>query len=203
VQLFEFSQQSVSADSKEIGAALFLLLIFALVAAWHVFKKGIEKGDRTTHELLLKCVIIITSVVPRQLPVQMAMAVNTALMALTKAGVFCTEPYRVPLVGKVTHCLFDKTGTITTDTLVPASVVNQVTRHFSYSMQDCVAVGGVLIALPLLYHRCMGPGSDEDRRRQHRDDQRPQSGAGAERLQGCGVGRRCGLCFSITFYSPY
>ena len=136
VQLIEFSQQSVSADSKEIGAALFLLLIFALVAAWYVFKKGLEKGDRTTHELLLKCVIIITSVVPRQLPVQMAMAVNTALMALTKAGVFCTEPYRVPLVGKVTHCLFDKTGTITTDTLVPASVVNgQVTLHATLRMQ--------------------------------------------------------------------
>ena len=61
-------------------------------ACSYVLKKGLQKGDRTTHELLLKCVLIITSVVPRQLPVQMAMAVNTALMALTKAGIFCTEP---------------------------------------------------------------------------------------------------------------
>ena len=67
-----------------------------------------EKGDRTTHELLLKAVIIVTSVVPRQLPVQMAMAVNTALMALVKNGILCTEPYRVPHAGKITHCLFDK-----------------------------------------------------------------------------------------------
>eukprot|EP01052_Picozoa_sp_SAG31_P001199 SAG31_NODE_40_length_31360_cov_6.751575_7_plen_1122_part_00 len=124
VQLIEFSQQSVSADSWEVGAALFLLLLFALAAAGYVMKTGLEKGDRTTHELMLKCVIIITSVVPRQLPVQMAMAVNTALMALTKEGVYCTEPYRVPWVGKISHCLFDKTGTITTDTLVPAGVVN-------------------------------------------------------------------------------
>jgi cation-transporting ATPase 13A1 len=51
------------------------------------------KGDRTTHELLLKCVMIVTSVVPRHLPMQTAMAVNTALISLTKAGLFCTEPY--------------------------------------------------------------------------------------------------------------
>ena len=61
-------------------------------------------------------------------------------MALSRTGVYCTEPYRVPLAGKalgpshltspgsdpfpdahwqLTHCLFDKTGTLTTDTLVP------------------------------------------------------------------------------------
>jgi cation-transporting ATPase 13A1 len=54
----------------------------------------------------------------------MAVAVNMALMALSKAGIFCTEPYRVPLAGKVSHCLFDKTGTITTDQLVPVGLIN-------------------------------------------------------------------------------
>jgi cation-transporting ATPase 13A1 len=83
-----------------------------------------EKGDRTTHELLLRCVIIVTSVVPRQLPMQMAMAVNTALMALMKNGVFCTEPYRVPFAGKISHCLFDKTGTLTTDEQIPVCIIN-------------------------------------------------------------------------------
>ena len=96
VQLIEFSTQTVSADSKETISALLILVVFALVAAGYVLKVGLEKGDRTTHELLLKCVIIITSVVPRHLPMQMAMAVNTALMALTKAGIFCTEPYVCP-----------------------------------------------------------------------------------------------------------
>ena len=67
VQLIEFSTQSVSADSTDTFYALCLLLVFALIAAGYVLKKGLEKGDRTTHELLLKCVIILTSVVPRQL----------------------------------------------------------------------------------------------------------------------------------------
>ena len=49
VQLIEFSTQKVSADSKEIFMALFLLLIFALVAAGYVMKTGLEKGDRTIY----------------------------------------------------------------------------------------------------------------------------------------------------------
>ena len=123
IQMIEYSTQKVSADSKETLMALGILLCFALVAAAYVFHKGMLKGDRTTHQLLLKCVIIITSVVPQQLPMQMALAVNTALMALMKKGVFCTEPYRVQFAGKVAHCLFDKTGTLTTDQLVPAGVL--------------------------------------------------------------------------------
>jgi len=135
MQLIEFSMDTISADNKETFLALFVLLCFALVAAAYVLRKGMEKGDRTTHELLLKCVIILTSVVPQHLPLQMAIAVNTALMALMKAGIFCTEPFRVPIAGKVKHCLFDKTGTyththqrrvgtLTTDQLIAVGVIN-------------------------------------------------------------------------------
>eukprot|EP00940_MAST-03C_sp_MAST-3C-sp2_P002306 g2306.t1 len=124
MQLIEFSMDTVSADNKETFLALFVLLCFALVAAGYVLKKGMEKGERTTHELLLRCVIILTSVVPQHLPLQMAIAVNSALMALMKKGIYCTEPFRVPIAGKVQHCLFDKTGTLTTDQLIAIGVVN-------------------------------------------------------------------------------
>ena len=124
VQMIEFSAESVSTDSKETGIALLILLVFALVSSIYVFRKGIKKGNRTTHELLLKCVLILTSIVPRQLPVQMALAINHALLSLQHGGIFCTEPYRVPYAGKITHCLFDKTGTLTADQLVPAGIIN-------------------------------------------------------------------------------
>ncbi|CAK9047768.1 Endoplasmic reticulum transmembrane helix translocase (Complexed with DOR1 protein 1) (Endoplasmic reticulum P5A-ATPase) (Sensitivity to the P.farinosa killer toxin protein 1) [Durusdinium trenchii] len=125
LQMIEFSQDKVSGDTREVIVAIVILLCCALLAAGYVLKVGLEKGDKTPHELLVKCVLILTAVVPKQLPIQTAMAVNTALMALSRAGVFCTEPYRVPLAGKLTHCLFDKTGTLTTDTLVPVGVVNR------------------------------------------------------------------------------
>lgn len=124
MQMIEFSQQTVSGNAREIGLALFVLFLFAIAAAGYVLREGLRKKEKTTHELLLKCVIIITSVVPRQFPMQTAVAVNMALMALVKVGIFCTEQYRVPLAGKVTHCLFDKTGTLTTDQLVPVGLVN-------------------------------------------------------------------------------
>ena len=136
MQMIEFSQQAVTGDSKETGLALLLLFIFALIAAGYVLKEGLRKKEKTTHEILLKCVIIITSVVPRQFPMQMAMAVNMALMSLFKNGIFCTEPFRVPLAGKISNCLFDKTGTLTTDQQVPVGVINASKPLFKKDSSD-------------------------------------------------------------------
>jgi cation-transporting ATPase 13A1 len=86
MQMIEFSQQTVTGNAREIGLALLVLLMFALAAAGYVLREGLRKKEKTTHELLLKCVIIITSVVPRQFPMQTAVAVNMALMALVVAN---------------------------------------------------------------------------------------------------------------------
>jgi cation-transporting ATPase 13A1 len=99
------------------------LLVFALLASGNVFINGMKDGKRSQYELVLRCVLILTSVVPPELPMQTAMAVNTALIALMRASVFCTEPFRVPIAGKVDTCLFDKTGTLTSDKLVATGVV--------------------------------------------------------------------------------
>jgi manganese-transporting P-type ATPase len=68
--MIEFSQQTVSGDASETGLALFILFIFAIIASGYVLKEGLRKKEKTTHEILIKCVIIITSVVPRQFPMQ-------------------------------------------------------------------------------------------------------------------------------------
>lgn len=124
MRMVEFSTEQVSADKKETAMLLCLLFCFACASSGYVLYQGLKDESRSKYQLLLRCVLILTSVVPPELPMQMGLAVNTALMALHKSNIFCTEPFRIPMGGKVSHCLFDKTGTLTTDQLVAVGVVD-------------------------------------------------------------------------------
>jgi cation-transporting ATPase 13A1 len=134
IQMVEFSQAEVRTDRKDTLKLILLLLCFALAAvAYVIYQKlsgtGTEKLTKMNeYKLMLRCVMIITSVVPPELPMQMALAVNTALMALHKKGVMCTEPHRVPMAGTVQTCLFDKTGTLTTEQLVCRGAVTEFSK---------------------------------------------------------------------------
>eukprot|EP00873_Tetraselmis_striata_P014222 jgi/Tetstr1/434486/TSEL_023578.t1 len=124
MRMVEFSTEQVSSDKMETAALLALLFCFACASSGYVLYQGLQDESRSKYQLLLRCVLILTSVVPPELPMQTGLAVQTALMALHKANIFCTEPFRIPTGGKVSHCLFDKTGTLTTDQLVAVGVVD-------------------------------------------------------------------------------
>ena len=110
-------------DTKETLALFGILLGMAALASLQVLRAGLQDASRSPYEVILRCVLILTSVVPPELPAQAAVAVHTALLELTKKKVFCTEPYRVPFAGRISVALFDKTGTLTTDQLTAVGAV--------------------------------------------------------------------------------
>lgn len=113
-----FSTDRVSVESKETYVYLLILLCFALVASYHVLTEGLKDPDRSRQKLLIRCILIITNVVPPELPMELSMAVNYSIIQLVRKTIFCTEPFRIPFAGKVDVCCFDKTGTLTVNDLI-------------------------------------------------------------------------------------
>jgi manganese-transporting P-type ATPase len=112
--IFYFAENITGAD-RESYLFIFILVVFASIASMYVWTVGLEDEYASRWRLCLHCIMIITSVVPPELPMELSITVTTSLTALRKLHVFCSEPFRIPIAGKVNICCFDKTGTLTSD----------------------------------------------------------------------------------------
>ncbi|KAI9910720.1 hypothetical protein PsorP6_011091 [Peronosclerospora sorghi] len=106
-------------------------LIMTVLHTFYAHDLARHRKGKITFELLLRCVLIITSVIPAEFPMQAALAVNSALLNLVKLSIF------------VDICLFDKTGTLTTDQLTAVGVVCKDTTVSTFAVPKYKVLGNV------------------------------------------------------------
>jgi len=101
--------------TRDTYVFILMLLCCAVASATVVWNHGWADEDRNKFRLILHVIIIVTSVVPPELPMELSLAVTNSVADLMRRKIFCTEVFRIPLAGQVDVCCFDKTGTLTSD----------------------------------------------------------------------------------------
>ena len=104
-----YASERMTGNTREAFVFILFLLCFAVAAAGYVLHDGLNDPSRSRFKLVLHCIMIVTSVVPPELPMELSLAVQNSLLALHRHGVYCTEPFRIPLAGKLSLCWKDRT----------------------------------------------------------------------------------------------
>ncbi|KAK8898836.1 hypothetical protein M9Y10_001128 [Tritrichomonas musculus] len=110
-----YSSEKISVESKDSYYLLLFLSVFAILASGYLAYYGMKAHAFSTFRLIVETLLILTSTIPPDLPLQTNFQINSSLLALSRLKVFCTEPYRIQFAGMITCCCFDKTGTLTAE----------------------------------------------------------------------------------------
>jgi len=119
----------------------FILVLFgtaALGMLYCMYVYVVRQADVSM--IILRCLDIITIVVPPALPAAMTVGTYYAQNRLKKKSIFSISPQRINICGKLKLVCFDKTGTLTEDGLDMWGVVPTLnaTSHSNYDDDDAI-----------------------------------------------------------------
>lgn len=93
-----------------------IMAVVAIIGFFSTVPLMIEAGTNVGN-LIDRSLDLLTICVPPALPAAMTCGVVFAIQRLKRQQIFCISPNRVNVAGQVTTFVFDKTGTITEDSL--------------------------------------------------------------------------------------
>lgn len=105
---FQFFQDAL----KFVGVLALFAFVGFIYAIYILHNNG-----ASVVAIILKALDIITIAVPPSLPAAMGVGTVYALQRLSRSKIFCINPSRVNISGKIKLFCFDKTGTLTEDGL--------------------------------------------------------------------------------------
>ena len=77
----------------------------------------LKEAGQSNYEIIIKCLDLITIIVPPSLPACIGIGISYAVNRLKSQQIICINRDRVNLLGKINTIVFDKTGTLTEDHL--------------------------------------------------------------------------------------
>ncbi|XP_047129122.1 polyamine-transporting ATPase 13A3 isoform X2 [Hydra vulgaris] len=104
------------------------------------------KYNASSMLILKKALDLFTIIIPPALPATMSVGLLYALRRLRKQDIFCIDPNRVNVCGKIKLVVFDKTGTLTEDHLTVSGVLPVVDGNIGSLLNDpCDLDGSVIL----------------------------------------------------------
>ena len=79
-----FNNENISLKQTEAFILLGMLLVLSIASSLYVLNEGMKDENRDRNKLFLRCILIITSVVPPELPMITNISINTSLMYLRR-----------------------------------------------------------------------------------------------------------------------
>ncbi|XP_024527352.1 probable cation-transporting ATPase 13A4 [Selaginella moellendorffii] len=126
-----YPQKLIFKYDEELQIVACLLFIYAIVCFGVSIKFQNMNGQQSIWVTKwIYCMFIINQIMSPLLPVALEVGQIHALESLKKRGVFCLNPKRIAIAGKIRVFCFDKTGTLTKEGLDFVGVQSVVTNSF-------------------------------------------------------------------------